>query len=151
MTPEDRQRLIATIKACDTGPPQSASPPSREKGSTTSDSIWQKEINRKGWGVIVFVIGIIAAGYFFLFFDTSVAFPRGEILGQAFGGGRVNNIGLIKDQQNGIIVSLAVAAIGAIMMLVPRRSSGADMQCPYCAETIKAQVKACRFCGKELD
>ena len=23
-------------------------------------------------------------------------------------------------------------------------------ECPYCAETIKAKAKACRFCGKEL-
>jgi uncharacterized membrane protein YdbT with pleckstrin-like domain len=33
----------------------------------------------------------------------------------------------------------------------PQNTPGADtMECPYCAEIIKARAKVCRYCGKEI-
>ena len=54
------------------------------------------------------VIGLLGAFYFVLMFDTSVPTEAG---------GRVNNIGLIADRQNGLIFSLGLAIIGTLLVV----------------------------------
>lgn len=71
-------------------------------------------------GGLMIIGGLIAATYFFFFFDSSVGVPTQEIFGQTIGGGRVNNLGLIAERQNGIIFSFGVAIVGAAIAFFAR-------------------------------
>lgn len=71
-------------------------------------------------GALLCALGAAGALYFFAAFDTSVEIPVKEILGQTVGGGRVNNLGLMNQQENGIIISCVVALIGLILLVVGR-------------------------------
>ena len=71
-------------------------------------------------GLLLCVLGLGAAFYFFAVFDTSVAVPITEVLGQTAGGGRVNNLGLMSQRQNGVIISCVVAVIGVIAYVAGR-------------------------------
>jgi hypothetical protein len=53
--------------------------------------------------------------------DTSVAVPTTTFMGETFSGGRVHNIGLMQQRQNGLILSLAVSALGLIIAILGRR------------------------------
>jgi hypothetical protein len=54
---------------------------------------------------------LAVTGYFFLGYDTSVE----------SGMGRVNNLGLMADRQNGIIIGIGLAVIGTIMLVIGSR------------------------------
>lgn len=54
------------------------------------------------------IAGLAVAGYFFLAFDASVS----------TGTGRVVNLGLMADRQNGIIIGIGVSLVGAIMLVL---------------------------------
>jgi len=54
---------------------------------------------------------LAVAGFFFLAYDTSVE----------SGYGRVNNLGLMADRQNGIIVGIGLGVIGTIMLVIGSR------------------------------
>ena len=73
------------------------------------------------FGCLLLIGGLSLAGYYFLVFDPSVVVPTSEILGQTFGGGRVNNLGLMAEKQNGIVVGMGGAILGAILMYAGRR------------------------------
>jgi hypothetical protein len=73
-----------------------------------------------GTGELMIIGGLIGAVYYFFFFDTSVAVPSTEIFGQIVGGGRVNNMGLMAERQDGIIFSFGVAIVGAMIAFFVR-------------------------------
>ncbi len=107
----------------------------------------------KKLGIAVLIIGIIGlVGA--LMMDTSVDTY----------GGRVHNIGLMGQQQNFLLVSMATAIAGVLVLVFssrkqqPVRDSRTDLpvqsatrSCPYCAEQIMAQAKICRFCGRDVE
>lgn len=66
------------------------------------------------FGVLLLIGGLAVTGYFFFAFDTSVDTGDSSI-------GRVNNLGLMADRQNGIIIGIGLAVIGTIMLLIGSR------------------------------
>ncbi|MGO8671108.1 MAG: hypothetical protein ACLQVD_07070 [Capsulimonadaceae bacterium] len=71
-------------------------------GKHVSDPVAKSSITALGlFAALLFVIGASAVVYFMFFFDTSIAVPGSDALG--IPSGRVNNIGLMSDKQNGII------------------------------------------------
>ena len=72
-------------------------------------------------GALLFLGGIAFAVYYFAYFDTSVPVPTTEIFGQTIGGGRVNNIGLMQDRQNGLIFSSVAALAGLLLVMMADR------------------------------
>lgn len=63
------------------------------------------------FGALLLIAGLAVAGYFFLTFDTSVE----------SGYGRVVNLGLMADRQNGIIVGIGLGVVGTIMLAIGSR------------------------------
>jgi hypothetical protein len=61
-----------------------------------------------GW---LLIAGLAVSAYFFLAFDTSVE----------SGVGRVHNIGLMADRQNGIIIGIGLSVVGTILISVGGR------------------------------
>jgi len=62
-------------------------------------------------GILLLLAGLAAIGFFFLVFDPSVA----------SGMGRVNNLGLMADRQNGIIVGIGLGVVATIMLVIGAR------------------------------
>lgn len=104
-------------------------------------------------GVIGLIIGICL---FFVGFSMDTSVDSGTSFG------RVNNIGLMKDQQNIIIFSGFLAVISTLILVfsggekassksqaVSKQISG-SRKCPFCAEFVKIEAVICRFCQKEL-
>jgi hypothetical protein len=102
-------------------------------------------------GLLLLVLGICVAGYFFLFFDVSV--PVDYQGNNAFGlPERVNNIGLMADRNNSILIGLALAAAGGVLMVVGRKRpvSGADAGTGATGATSSAKG-SCSTCGAQID
>lgn len=76
-------------------------------------------------GVLLFLGGVAVGIYYLAFFDTSVAVPGVEIFGQTVGGGRVHNIGLMQQRQNGLWGSAGAALVG-LLALVAAQRRGSD-------------------------
>lgn len=76
-----------------------------------------------GW--LAFITGFAVMVFFWLFFDTSVEVPTFDILGSEFGGGRVNNIGLLQDRQNGIFIGGFICLMGFVCLLMNRKKDQA--------------------------
>lgn len=106
-------------------------------------------------GILILVIGLIGL-IATLGMDTSVASSYGK---------RVHNIGLMNEKQNFLLVSIAMAIIGAILFAVENRNAKSPISqirpgtmdenqstraCPFCAENIKAQAVICRYCGRNI-
>lgn len=60
------------------------------------------------FGVVLLIIGLVVAAYFLLAFDTSVE----------SGVGRVNNLGLLADRQNGLIAGIGLGIVGTIILAI---------------------------------
>jgi hypothetical protein len=75
-------------------------------------------------GLLVCASGLAAVLYFFTAYDTSVEVPQIEVAGQVVGGGRVNNLGLMSQRQNGIIIGSVVALMGFGAFLAGRAGTG---------------------------
>lgn len=99
----------------------------------------------RGLGITVLVLGVFAI-IGALAMDVSVS----------TGTGRVNNIGLIADQQNYITIGGLMLLVGAVMTIAGRRREpvvavGKDSRaCPMCAETIKVAAVKCKHCGSDV-
>lgn len=154
-------RLIARAQATLSGTavdPQAAGTPRTTSGIKTPGGV----VSPLGIiGLLILVCGLIGVLYFMTGFDTSVEVPSTDVYGYSVGGERVNNIGLMRDQQNGIIAGVLAMVAGGVMLGIDffRRGTGtrkavpiaaSERKCPYCAETIKAEAVVCRFCNRDV-
>lgn len=93
----------------------------KPKTATTTNTQSEPMSGVSVLGGLLLVGGLAGLFYYMSIFQTSVAVPGSEILGDAFKSGRVNNIGLIADRQNGMIGSGVAAVIGTLMLLAGGR------------------------------
>lgn len=110
----------------------------------------RRKVKTLGW--LLFLIGLVAllAG---LGMDTTVATGDGR---------RVHNIGLMRDQQNALMLGGLLLVVSLVLIVAGRRkgqevaaptavaSPSDEKTCPYCAERIKAAAVVCRFCNRDL-
>lgn len=113
----------------------------------------------KNWGLVILAFGILLC-IGSLSMDTSVLVPSKTI-----GTGedkivtpesRVNNIGLMNQQQNYLILSGVVSIIGLLMFMFGKNTpkkygyykyESEGKTCPQCAEEVKPEARVCRFCN----
>jgi hypothetical protein len=69
-------------------------------------------------GLLVLMGGLGTVVYFSKFYDTGVDVPEATIMGQAVGGGRIHNVGLMQNRQNGVIIGTVLAVAGLVCLLV---------------------------------
>lgn len=99
------------------------SPAARSAGSRPRSAPAVSSGFLRGLGAILFLGGLAVAVYFYAYFDTSVAVPGVELFGETIGGGRVHNIGLMQERQNGLILSALAAAVGLICVIMGERQT----------------------------
>ena len=66
-------------------------------------------------GLIVIIIGLLIAGYFTVFYETSVPGSADN--------SRIQNIGLLQNRQSGISGGLEFGILGALLMLYGKETS----------------------------
>jgi hypothetical protein len=88
-------------------------PPNQEDYSKSSPhGVAQKgSSSARNFGAFLIIAGLAVAAYFWLAFDPSVE----------SGAGRVVNLGLMADRQNGIIVGIGLGIVGAIILALGSR------------------------------
>jgi hypothetical protein len=81
---------------------------------------------RQVFGVLLTIIGIVTTIYFAGFYDTSVSTERDYIVGVGYvGGGRVVNLSKQQNRLIGVIVGIAISAIGVVMISLPNKPNEA--------------------------
>jgi hypothetical protein len=145
------------------------SPTTASASTTSTTSPWNI------FGGILLAVGIVVLIYFVAVFDTTVSVS--DVNSQLgldtssynLGIDRVNNIGLMNDQRNGIIVAVLMLVGGVALIVVGAMQKGPtaapvavtatpaaivvrpdERKCPYCAELIKTEAVICRFCNRDV-
>jgi hypothetical protein len=77
-------------------------------------------------GLLLLLVGLGTVFYFLMFYDTGVDVPSANIGGYEVGGGKVHNVGLMQNRQNGIIVGSVVAAAGLACFLIGLYARGSS-------------------------
>lgn len=68
-------------------------------------------------GSILIIIGFSLVVYFTAVYDTSVHVESTYISGYgSVGGGRVQNVGLLSNRQNGIMIGIGISVIGVVLL-----------------------------------
>jgi hypothetical protein len=75
-------------------------------------------------GMLALIGGLYTLTYYWQFFDTGVEVPTQTILGQTVGGGRVHNIGLMQERQNGMLAGGVFATLGLICIVAGEYGGG---------------------------
>lgn len=114
-------------------------------------------------GTFFLIGGIIGAIYFFFGFETAVS--------TGYGADKVNNLGLMSQRQNGLIVSIGAAVLGAVLLVVggisatekpkesvtsvPSPATAAPLPVPnlciHCGKYFVGEATFCPHCGKMID
>lgn len=68
-------------------------------------------------GGFLLVVGLGIVAYFYFVFSTTVDVPAVTFGGQSFGGGEVNNLGLMNERMIGIVVGIGACLIGTLLWL----------------------------------
>jgi hypothetical protein len=97
---------------------------SPERSSSASEGPVVRGLSTSGkLGSLLAVVGILVVVYFYAFYDTSIPVPTQEIMGRTFGGGRINNLGLMAERQNGILIGMFAALGGAVFAYISRKKT----------------------------
>lgn len=101
-------------------------------------------------GLALVLGGLGALVYYFGYFDTSVRVPGGSVLGIE----RVNNVGLMQQRSDGLLMGMAAAVMGMVLIYLGRDPSigigATSKKCPHCAEEVKVEATTCKHCRKEI-
>lgn len=106
----------------------------------------------RGFGILALIVGLIAV-IGAMAMDVSVSTGMGR---------RVNNIGLMAQQQNYLIIGALVALAGLLMTIFGGKKQMTSQQiasimeskdsrpCPFCAEPIKHAAIKCKHCQADV-
>jgi len=92
--------------------------PSKASGSRTVNPL----------GVLLFLVGLGLAVYFYAVYDTSVAVPEQTVAGMRVGGGRVNNLGLMQNRNLGMMAGGGMFLAGILLMALAPGAKRPDGQ-----------------------
>jgi uncharacterized membrane protein len=109
-------------------------------------------MSMRGFGILALIVGLIAV-IGAMAMDVSVSTGMG---------GRVNNIGLMAQQQNYLIIGALIALAGLLMTIFVGKKQLSSEQiasimdakdsrpCPFCAEPIKHAAIKCKHCQADV-